>query len=211
MASAPQTTPSFADSRTLLGSAAPSSPGATPQIGKTQAGLQAASGILAAGQAVGGLVGGVFNAVIANRQAKMQAEAFEFDAKMAEMAAGDTREAGDRMAEDYMEQVGQLIASQRASAAGQGVKANVGVVQQLQDEARHRATVDVNRIKANAARQAFALSTQARGQLTAAAGARASGAIASGVAATQGVASFLEGGMRSADRFSMMPSRRSNG
>lgn len=132
---------------------------------------QLGSAVMGIGSAATSVIGGVFSGILGginNDTAKIRARAAEdarkFNAEMADNAARQVMRKLEDDEASYMEGVGQLIAQQRSSAAGQGIKVGVGVSAQLEAETRDIAMKDLNAMRSAAAQQALGLRAQAFNQ-----------------------------------------------
>jgi len=83
------------------------------------------------------------------------------NARFAELQAADVERRGEKAAREHQKKVRQLVGSQRAALAAQGVTVDVGTAQDIQTEAAEIGALDVMTIKNNAYRQAFGFKQQA--------------------------------------------------
>ena len=118
----------------------------------------------------GAVVGGGLSIVNAYRQsvaqqqlAKAQAQQQEFNAQVGELQAEDAIRRGDKAAERHSKKVRQLIGSQRAALAAQGIEVNEGTALELQLQEADFGAEDVETIRNNAWREAFGFKSEALG------------------------------------------------
>lgn len=89
------------------------------------------------------------------QQGMFQARMYEFNQKVAEVQARDSIRRGDIEARHLGYKGNQLVGSQRASLAAQGIDVNSGDAMAIQQEAAQNIARDKSRIKANAFREAW--------------------------------------------------------
>jgi hypothetical protein len=94
-------------------------------------------------------------------QGDFQRQQFETNARLAEMQAQDTIKRGDEDAAAYKKQVKQVIGSQRAAMAAQGIELDSGSALDIQEETAGIGALDALTIKNNAWREAWGYRMQA--------------------------------------------------
>lgn len=111
------------------------------------------------------LAGGMMGAQNAKQQGAFQAAMAEQNAGYKEAAAQDAIKRGDVQADQYRRQVGQLIGSQRAGFAANGVDVNSGTAADIQDDTAAFGEFDALTIANNAAREAWGYRVGAQNDL----------------------------------------------
>jgi hypothetical protein len=109
-------------------------------------------------QAYGQIKGGRAAQTAANAAAERE----EFNAGLADQAAGDARARGAEEAGRFRAGVRSLIGSQRAGFAGQGVKVGQGSARDVTADAAHLGELDARQIVANAEREAWGFEMEAK-------------------------------------------------
>ena len=122
-----------------------------PIIGLVGSGVSAASSIIGAGN----------QARAGEEQAAYQKTVADANARMAEENALDATQRGDLTASKLARQGDQVIGSQRAGYAGQGVDVNTGTASQVQGETRTLSAMDQLTAKNNAWREAYGYKVEA--------------------------------------------------
>lgn len=111
------------------------------------------------------LAGGVMGAQNAKQQGAYQAAIGAQNAGYKEMAAQDAEKRGAVQADQYRRQVGQMIGSQRAGFAGNGIDVNSGTAAEIQDDTAAFGEFDALTIANNAAREAWGYRVGAQNDL----------------------------------------------
>lgn len=110
------------------------------------------------------------------------------NARQAELMAGDVTERGAKESALVKRKARQIIGTQRASLAGQGVDVNTGTALRIQDEAFTMGELDALTVKNNAWREAWGYKTEAKNL-------RYQGRIANMTARLQARNTMLTGGL----------------
>lgn len=121
-------------------------------------------GLMAAGFAAQGVasVGSAYaQSQAIEAQAEFQSQMFEFNKELASYKADDALERGTKSANDLRKQVKQLIGSQRASLAAQGIEIDSGSAAEIQRNTNYMGKLDMLRIKSNAWREAWGYKVEA--------------------------------------------------
>lgn len=120
------------------------------------------------GQALSSVAMGASSFISANNQAgaaemsgAFTKQQSEFNAQMADLQAADAIRRGDKDATTLKKGAKQLIGSQRAGLAAQGIDVNSGSAADVQADTAGSAEVDALTIKNNAWREAFGYKVQA--------------------------------------------------
>lgn len=121
------------------------------------------------------LVAGAYTADAQNQQGKAIAKQEVENSKSANIAAEQTRQIGNIEEERYLKRVRQLIGTQRATAAAQGLDPNEGSALDLQAETAGLGAQDALQIRMNAMRQAWGLNVEGVNSLNRASAARTGG------------------------------------
>jgi hypothetical protein len=111
------------------------------------------------------LAGGMMGAQNARQQGAFQAAMAEQNAGYKEAAAQDAEKRGAADADRYRRQVGQLIGSQRAGFAANGIDVNSGTAADIQDDTAAFGEFDALTIANNAAREAWGYRVGAQNDL----------------------------------------------
>lgn len=85
----------------------------------------------------------------------------EINARFAEMEAEDVLRRGDKEANEHQKKVRQVVGSQRAALAAQGIQVDSDTALELQRETSEIGSLDAQTIKNNAWRQAFGFKQEA--------------------------------------------------
>ncbi len=142
------------------------------------------------------LAGGAMGAQGARQAGAYAAAQSEQNAQYKEAAAVDAEKRGAVQADQYRRQVGQMIGTQRAGFAANGIDVNSGTAAEIQDDTAAIGEFDALTIANNAAREAWGYRVGAQNDLSNATMARknakssASGSILGGVG---GAASSMAG------------------
>lgn len=131
-----------------------------------------ALGIISAGLTV---AGGVQQASAARANARFQSRVAEQNATLADAQARDATARGDQAASEQNLRTRQIIASQRAGFASGNVDLDDGTPVEVLGDTALFGQVDEDRIRANAAREAFGFTRQAQEDRISASGARMAG------------------------------------
>lgn len=115
--------------------------------------------------------------------------------QFAELMSEDAIRRGDRAALEHRKKIRQLIGSQRAALAAQGIDVNSGSAMDTQMDTATLGAYDVETIKNNAWREAWGLKTQASQYATQAAMAGISGGLAGFAGQQAQQATYLTGGL----------------
>lgn len=115
--------------------------------------------------------------------------------QFSELMAEDAIRRGDRAALQHRKKVRQLIGSQRAALAAQGIDVNAGSAMDVQLDTASLGAQDAETIKNNAWREAWGLRSQASGYGAQAAMAGISGGLAGFAGAQAQSSTFLTGGL----------------
>ena len=118
---------------------------------------------------------GLYTADAQNKQGKAIAKQEVENSKSADIAAEQTRQIGNIEEERYLKRVRQLIGTQRATAAAQGLDPNEGSALDLQTETAGLGAQDALQIRMNAMRQAWGLNVEGVNALNRASAARTGG------------------------------------
>ena len=102
-----------------------------------------------------------FSAVQQRQQGRFQERTAEYNARVSENQAEETRNAGVEQENSHRERVARLQATQRAQLGASGVDANSGSALQLQQDTALSGEVDAIRIRNNALNQADSLDSGA--------------------------------------------------
>lgn len=126
------------------------------------------SGILLAGflQSGAAAAGAVSQSSALRTQGKYESSQAATNATMAEMQAEDARNRGEVAAQDKAKQAGQLLGSQRAGLAAQGVALDSGSAANIQKDTEAMSELDQLTIRNNAAREAFGFKIQSSNYAT---------------------------------------------
>lgn len=125
-----------------------------------------------------GMVGGLFaastaaNAIGTATSAYSQSQAIksqanytknqlQFNAQVAELQSADAIKRGDKEASNKKKQVKQVIGSQRAALAAQGIEVNADTAALIQQDTNMLGAEDIKTIKNNAWREAWGYKVQA--------------------------------------------------
>jgi hypothetical protein len=111
----------------------------------------------ATAEGVAGLQGAEFQ----RAQGKWAREGYDFEARMAELQAVDAERRGLLASRQARAQGRQVIGSQRAALAAQGVDVASGSALDVQADTAYQAELDAATIQNNAWREAYGLRTQA--------------------------------------------------
>lgn len=141
----------------------------------------------ATGMAVGSSVSGIASLFGASSQAdamKSQGEyqktVADFNAQLSELQAQDAIDRGGKEAQQVKMQAKQMIGSQRAVMAANGVSVDTGSAAEVQADTQKMATQDAITIRNNAAREAWGYKTQALNYTTQGNMAKNAGAVNAG-------------------------------
>lgn len=111
----------------------------------------------AAGLTFGGAIGSGIGQFM---QGRLQADLFGFNAKVARIQQADALERGREAESRYREGVRQLIGSQRARLAAQGLDPNEGTALDIQADTARTGELDALQIRNNAAMEAWGFKVQ---------------------------------------------------
>lgn len=118
----------------------------------------------------GSTIGGAFAQSSAiKQQAEFQKQSLEFNMKLADIKGAEAERIGQEEAEFVKMRGDQIIGTQRATMAAQGIELDSGTALALQEETARMAEQDAIRIKNNAAREAWGYKVEAlnmQGQAT---------------------------------------------
>lgn len=95
-------------------------------------------------------------------QGRFQKNQLEFNASVAELQAEDAITRGNKEALNKRKQSKQVIGSQRAALAAQGIEVNADTASQIQEDTAGLAAEDIITIKNNAWREAWGYRVQAQ-------------------------------------------------
>lgn len=128
--------------------------------------MAALTSILLAGAAVASAGVGVYNAVqqadAGKQESDFNAEQANRNARLANTQADDAIARGDVEAKTLKSKIGQVVGTQRAGFASQGVDVNNGSAAQVQDDTRTLIERDATTIKNNAWREAWGYRMEAQ-------------------------------------------------
>lgn len=122
-------------------------------------------------------------------QGNFQKQAFETNSHLAELQAEDAIKRGDKEAGQIKAKARQMIGTQRAALAAQGIDVNSGSARDIQEDTAAMSELDALTIKNNAFREAWGYKVQALDF-------RARGQFAELSARTQSRSTLLTGGMQ---------------
>lgn len=138
--------------------------------------LQSGAGIAEAGI---GLVGSYSQSKAEQAQADFEASGLNINKKFAEMQAQDALKLGRQSINRTKKEATQLVGSQRAALAAQGVDVNSGSAATIQQDTLTQAELDALTIETNAFKTAFGYKTEAANLATQAKLTKAAGKIKS--------------------------------
>ncbi len=158
------------------------------------------------------VTGNVLTGIEGYKQGQFQAQVAKNNAALLDVAAGDTRAAGQTAASNLKTETGRLVASQKAAQAANGVDVNVGSAVEVRDATQALGDMDAMTLQYNAMREAYGYQAQAANERSAASAAKrtgnaalASGALKAGSTLISGAsalsdkwASFKRSGVRAA-------------
>jgi hypothetical protein len=122
-------------------------------------------------------------------QGEAQKAYAQMNAKLAEAQAGDAIARGEREAKEHGKQVRQLVGSQRAAIAAQGIELDDGDAEALQIDTETIGAQQMLQIKNNAWREAWGFKTQASSY-------QAQGEMAAATARTAARSTLTTGGLQ---------------
>ena len=128
--------------------------GATGATGGSGAGMSAFAGL--------SLISTVYGAFSAYQSGKAQKRIAQYNASVAEYQAKDAIDRGEVAVTRRRSQTTQVIGSQRAALASQGVDVNDGSAREVQADARYLGELDAMTIRNNARREAWGFQVEAR-------------------------------------------------
>lgn len=154
---------------------------------------------------IAGLVTSIYGQVksgnAASRAGRAAAERDEFNASVADLQAKDALAVGREEESSFRTQVRGLIGTERVAFASQNVDVRSGSAADVQADTAYLGELDAQRIRANAARQAWGLQVQAADYRHAAAVSRAGGSAAATAAYVGAGATALTGTSLLMDRY----------
>ena len=124
-----------------------------------------------------------------------QNEMSKINARYLELKGQETIKRGDERARRHMEQVNQLIGSQKAAYAGGGVDVSFGSARQVQEETRIFGLEDAQNIRTNAFLESLGFQVEAQKTLS-------SGRMAKYAGETAATQSLISGGISAASVYS---------
>ena len=114
--------------------------------------------IIAGGAQLGSAIGG---SGALESQATFEKFKSDTNARFSEMRADDAIKRGDTEAKQYMQQLDQVLGTEKAKLASKGIDVGGDVGQRLDDQVRLDMALNVNTIKNNAWREAFGYRVEA--------------------------------------------------
>lgn len=112
-------------------------------------------------QGLSGFASAYSQAAATQIQGAYQRQALEFNKEVAKMQAQDALDRGEQAVRQQRRQVRQILGSQRASLAGQGVAVNRDTAAQIQEDTAQFGELDVLQLRSNAWREAWGYRVQA--------------------------------------------------
>jgi len=113
--------------------------------------------------AVSSISGSITESGAIKSKASYEAQQLEFNSKLADLNARSTERVGKENAQNYKTQIKQLIGSQRASMAAQGIDISSGSALDIQVETAELGALDALTIRNNAFREAAGYRIEAAG------------------------------------------------
>ncbi len=128
----------------------------------------------------------------AKQQGEFQKEQADMNSRLAEMNAEDAVRRGEKAVQQHAQKVKQVVGSQRASMAAQGLDINSGSAMDLQNQALEFGAEDQMTIRNNAWREAWGYKVEAKQSA-------AQGRLAAMSAGNESSNSLMTGGLRALD------------
>lgn len=147
-----------------------------------------AMGAMYGGMAYLQYVNGKAQGQVAEAQAQVEAKSLESQAEFVEIQAADAVKRGFERELDLRREGKQLIGSQRATLAAQGIQVESGSALEIQEDTAGEVAVNALTIRNNAWRESFGLRNESKQLRTAARQTRAAGR-------ARGRASLISGGL----------------
>lgn len=122
-----------------------------------------------------GLYSSYQQAEAGKKEAEFSAGQSDLNARLARIQADDAIDRGDKEAKSLKGKVGQVVGSQRAGIAAQGIDVDTGSAVQVQDDTKMIGERDMLTIKNNAWREAWGFKVEAQNHSGTAAMTRAAG------------------------------------
>jgi hypothetical protein len=147
---------------------------------------------LAAAAAISGgsaLVGGINQASALRAQGDYAKSVADFNSELSDIQEKDAIDRGDKEANDISKEGNQLIGSQRASIAAQGISVDTGSAEEIQTDTRRQANMNAITRRNNARREAWGFKVQAQNYTS-------QGQFAQMSSNNQASASILQGGLQ---------------
>jgi hypothetical protein len=137
------------------------------------------------------MIGALVNADATRSQAKYQSAMAKINERRAMLQAEDAFQRGEKEAGRYGDKVKQVIGTQRAGYASQGVVVNSGTASAIQAETQAIGQEDIQTIRTNAFREAMGYKSQAEDYAL-------QGRLAKSAAKSSAAQTLLVGGLQSA-------------
>lgn len=122
--------------------------------------------IIAGVQAGAGLYGAYQESQAIRNKAEFDANQLQFSAAIGQLQAADAERRGELAANAVRRKAKQIVGSQRAALAAQGIALDSGSAADIQEEALAMSEHDMNMIKNNAWREAWGLKAQSMDYLS---------------------------------------------
>lgn len=124
-------------------------------------------------------------------QGEYQKQQYDTNARLSEMAATDAIKRGEKEAESHRKKTNQVVGSQRAALAAQGINVDSGSAAAVQKETKQAGKEDIMAIRNNAWKEAWGFRVQANNY-------SGQGAMAELAGRTSSRNTLLTGGMQAA-------------